>query len=368
MQSAASGKANAMKRTLKRIGIILLSILLTLLLIIGGFVIYLTAAEFKPEPVETLEIGGQAKKTLQAGDSLPVLSYNIGYGSLDQTQDFFMDGGKNVRPASDENVRDNIAGIGRIIQEANCDVQFLQEVDKSSKRSYFVDQTASLSSLIGGTNAFAVNYSSQYVPFPLPTIGKVQSGLLTLSSFGALKAERIALTGTYTWPVRVAQLKRCLLVERVPLEGSDKELVLINLHLEAYDDGDAKQIQTEELLKLLTTEYEKGNYCIAGGDFNQTFSEVDATKYPLIDSSYWQAGTLSSDILPEGWRFAVDDSAPTCRLLNQPYSGDRAKTQFYVIDGFIVSPNVEVEAVHVIETDFQYTDHNPVKLEAVLKK
>ena len=83
------------------------------------------------------------------------------------------------------------------------------------------------------------------------------------------------------------------------LEGSDKELVLINLHLEAYDDGDAKQIQTEELLKLLTTEYEKGNYCIAGGDFNQTFSEVDATKYPLIDSSYWQAGTLSSDILPE---------------------------------------------------------------------
>ena len=131
MQSAASGKANAMKRTLKRIGIILLSILLTLLLIIGGFVIYLTAAEFKPEPVETLEIGGQAKKTLQAGDSLRVLSYNIGYGSLDQTQDFFMDGGKNVRPASDENVRNNIAGIGRIIQEANCDVQFLQEVDKA---------------------------------------------------------------------------------------------------------------------------------------------------------------------------------------------------------------------------------------------
>ena len=72
------------------------SILLTLLLIIVGFVIYLTAAEFKPEPVETLEIGGQAQKTLQAGDSLRVLSYNIGYGSLDKTQDFFMDGGKTT--------------------------------------------------------------------------------------------------------------------------------------------------------------------------------------------------------------------------------------------------------------------------------
>lgn len=357
-----------MKRTLKRIGQILLSILITLILIVAGFVIYLTAAEFKPEPVETLEIGGEAKKTLQAGDSLSVLSYNIGYGSLDKTQDFFMDGGENVRPDSDENVRNNIAGIGKIMKEANCDVQFLQEVDKSSKRSYFVDQTASLSNLIGGTSAFAVNYSCPYVPFPLPTIGKVQSGLLTLNSFGAENAQRIALTGTYPWPVRVAQLKRCLLVERVPLEGSNKELVLVNLHLEAYDDGDAKQIQTEELLKLLTEEYEKGNYCIAGGDFNQTFSEIDASKYPLVDPAYWKAGTLSSNILPDGWRFAVDDSAPTCRLLNQPYSGDREKTQFYVIDGFIVSPNVEVKNVSVIETDFQYTDHNPVKLEAVLKK
>lgn len=357
-----------MKRTLKRIGTILLSILLTLLLIVAGFVIYLTAAEFKPEPVETLEIGGKAQKTIQAGGTLSVLSYNIGYGSLDKTQDFFMDGGKNVRPETDENVRKNIAGIGKIIKEANCDVQFLQEVDKSSKRSYFVDQTAALANLAGGTNAFAVNYSSQYVPFPLPTIGRVQSGLLTLSSFGANSAERIALTGTYTWPVRVAQLKRCLLVERVPLEGSDRELVLINLHLEAYDDGDAKQLQTEELLKLLEAEYAKGNYCIAGGDFNQTFSEIDASKYPLVDPSFWKAGTLSSDILPDGWRFAVDGSAPTCRLLNRPYDGDRERTQFYVIDGFIVSPNVEVESVRVIETDFQYTDHNPVKLVASLQK
>ena len=101
--------------------------------------------------------------------------------------------------------------------------------------------------------------------------------------------------------------------------------------------------------------------------------------FPTIDRSFFAgecfdayrvlgAHPCRDDFGQEGWRFAVDDSAPTCRLLNQPYSGDRAKTQFYVIDGFIVSPNVEVEAVHVIETDFQYTDHNPVKLEAVLKK
>ena len=61
-------------------------------------------------------------------------------------------------------------------------------------------------------------------------------------------------------------------------------------------------------------------------------------------------------------------SAPTCRSLESALQRRPGKDAVYVIDGFIVSPNVEVEAVHVIETDFQYTDHNPVKLEAVLKK
>ena len=39
-------------------------------------------------------------------------------------------------------------------------------------------------------------------------------------------------------------LKRCLLIERLPIENSDKELVLINLHLEAYDEGEGKAKQT----------------------------------------------------------------------------------------------------------------------------
>ena len=44
----------------------------------------------------------------------------------------------------------------------------------------------------------------------------------------------------FSWPTRIANLKRCLLVERIPIADSDKELVLVNLHLEAYDDGEGK--------------------------------------------------------------------------------------------------------------------------------
>ena len=59
-----------------------------------GFVIYLTAAEFNLNPWKRWRLAARRKRRSKAGDSLRVLSYNIGYGSLDQTQDFFMDGGK----------------------------------------------------------------------------------------------------------------------------------------------------------------------------------------------------------------------------------------------------------------------------------
>ena len=167
-----------------------------------------------------------------------------------------------------------------------------------------------------------------------------------------------------SWPVSTANLKRCLLVSRTPLEGSDKELVLVNLHLEAYDDGEGKAAQTQMLMDLLTQEYEKGNYVIAGGDFNQTFpGALDV--FPIRDPSLWTPGVLEEDILPDGWRFACDLSIPSCRLLDRPY--DPADSQFYVIDGFILSPNVGLDSVETLDEQFQYTDHNPVRIQVTLE-
>ena len=62
-------------------------------------------------------------------------------------------------------------------------------------------------------------------------------------------------------------------------------------------------------------------------------------------------------------QYAYDDGVPTCRLLNQPYEPNSSKTQYYVIDGFIVSPNVTVERIETINEGFVYSDHNPVVLE-----
>ena len=55
------------------------------------------------------------------------------------------------------------------------------------------------------------------------------------------------------------------------------------------------------------------------------------------------------------------------QLLNAPYSGNYQDSQVYVLDGFIVSDNLEVSRVENIDTDFQYTDHQPVLLKVKLK-
>ena len=70
-----------------------------------------------------------------------------------------------------------------------------------------------------------------------------------------------------------------MLETRIPVDGSDKELVLINFHLEAYDSGEGKVAQMKQLSEKLQEEYAKGNYVIAGGDFNQTFEGMDT--YPI---------------------------------------------------------------------------------------
>ena len=39
----------------------------------------------------------------------------------------------------------------------------------------------------------------------------------------------------------------------------------------------------------------------------------------------------------------------------------KRQTQHYVLDGFIVSPNIEVLSVETQSLGFRYSDHNPVR-------
>lgn len=335
--------------------------------LLAAFFAFLLLAEYKPADRERVTVYAAAKglPEVQQGETVTVYSWNIGYAGLGKESDFFMDGGKMVDPPSRKIWDKNMDGIlAYINSQKDADLWLFQEVDKDSARSYSIDQYTKLQAWIDAASAFAYNYKAAFVPYPLPPLDKIHSGIATFSNL-SLKSnmERISLPCPFAWPARVAQIKRCLLVTRVPVEGSDKELVMVNLHLEAYDDGEGKAAQTKVLLDVLQEEYNKGNYVIAGGDFNQSFPGV-LEQYPIADPEKWTPGVLDQETLPEGWQFAYDTSAATCRLLDKPYDGTN---QLYVIDGFILSPNVKLEAVKTDDSmNFEYSDHNPVRLDVTL--
>lgn len=356
-----------MKRAIRKffkIAAIILAVILIAAVALFG---WLTVTEYQPAPQETVEVEAAAQERTFSAHSFTLLSMNTGYCALGKDSDFFMDGGEETRPESEDIIRTNLAGIQSIIANADADFVFLQEVDTDSMRSYYVDEVAAIKESSGMTSAFALNYSCEFVPFPWPPIGKVHSGLLTLSDYTISEATRISLPCPFSWPVRTANLKRGLLVSRLSIDGSDKELVLINLHLEAYDSGEGKIAQTKQLLSLLEEEYAKGNYVIAGGDFNQVFPTSESL-YPNMHPDLWSPGVLAADTIPEGWSYAYDAATPTCRLLNQPYNpADTENTQYYVIDGFIVSPNLSIDSVQTLAEDFVFSDHNPVLLSVTMK-
>ena len=359
-----------MKKAMKLIG----AILLALILLIIGFFGVLSAVEYRPEVVMELTANGNGSETLDADllnpagegaspQELTFLSWNIGYSGLGSSADFFMDGGKGVRTQTKEQVQGNLEAFAAELEAENPDIIFLQEVDRNSTRSYRVDGVDFLSGRMADyQSAFASNFKVLFLPYPLPPIGKVDSGILTLSRYNSEKASRIQLPCPFSWPVRLVNLKRCLLAEYIPIEGSDRQLVLVNLHLEAYDSGEGKIEQTRVLASFLEEEYSKGNYVIAGGDFNQSFSGTDTSMYPVQGEGLWECGLLDESQFPGGWQFLMDNSVPSCRSLDRPYDPDDENFQYYLIDGFIVSPNVTAVSTETLDLGFVNSDHNPVKL------
>lgn len=270
-------------RVVRKIVKYFLFLVLAVAIVAAGGIGYLTVTEYRPAYAEDAQRGNVLREgKLTGGQTVRVLTLNTGYGGLDAGEDFFMDGGEGVRPSDAETVRQNMLGIEDLIRGADADFVMLQEVDTDSKRSYGYDQWRQYEfDLADYESRFALNYSCDYVPYPVTEpIGRVHSGVATYSRYDITAATRYRLPCPFSWPVRIANLKRCLLVTRIPIDGSEQELVLVNLHLEAYDDGEGKEAQTAMLLQLLQDEYAKGNYVIAGGDFNQSFPD-GTDRYPI---------------------------------------------------------------------------------------
>ena len=337
--------------------------LLTIIGILAGafvlFLVYATIDDYKPVKVELMHDNDQVPE-LPDSSQLKLLIWNIGYAGLDASMDFFYDGGKQMRP-SEERVVENLKGIVSILApHNNYDFILLQEVDRDSKRSYHRNQLEIIKGHFQNYSSyFGMNYRVSFVPIPLKDpMGKVESGLFTLSVNEPSTVTRHSFPGNYSWPVKLFMLDRCFLVNRYPLSNGSS-LLVINTHNSAYDDGSLREQQMAFLKDFLLYEYEKGNYIIVGGDWNQTPYGMEPSiplyQFDTLNFTYIDKGYPAAD-----WTWAFDPGMPTNRRVTVPY--DQATSLTTVIDCYLLSPNIKLESVHTMDVDFAYSDHQPVEL------
>lgn len=351
--------------------------------ILGLFLLYFLIlllhgwyTDWQPEERVDLPLVQEAQQRALADSLVSFVTWNVGFGGLGAESDFFYDdegmwysGGSMVRSPKSL-VEKNLRGAVEFLQKTKADFFLLQEVDVSSDRSYGIPQfDAYCKALPGFAATMATNYRCGRVPIPLlepwNAYGAVESGLGTFCRYQPAGATRLQLPGHYPMPDRMFQLDRCVALHRIPTTRG-KDLVVINIHNSAYDPGDKiKAIQLPYLRDLALKEYEKGNYVVIGGDWNQCPPFFRFDRFMPGKSQGYAQGNIPDDFFPEAWHFAYDPTISTNRKCRDPYQ--KGKTFETLIDFFLVSPNVRINRVKGIQQDFQYSDHQPVWMEVLLQ-
>lgn len=355
----------------------------SLFIILGVFVIYIivlliygTVNDYKPEALTPLKSEQNSDVKIIPDTILTFTTWNVGYGGLGAEADFFFDdegmlysGGSMVRPPK-ELTDKYVAGIAGFSKTIQSDFFLFQEVDVNSKRSYYINEFDHIKSNLSNYAAFfAPNYNLPNVMVPLLEpwhfYGKVLSGVATFGKYQPTEATRYQLPGSFSWPTRILQLDRCILLQRYNVRDN-KQLVLLNIHNSAHDkDGSLKRQEMNFLKELVLNEYNKGNYVIAGGDWNECppFFKFD-TFMPGNSGRYHQYN-IDAELLPEDWHWVYDPTLPTNRKCANPYV--KNETFVTLIDFFLISPNIQVTKVKGINQDFQFSDHQPVWMEVSLQ-
>ena len=357
----------------KKILIGLASILGAVVLLAGGYVLYLQLEYDRIEDNLVMEIANQQTSMLSSNKSYTLATYNIGFGAYSDDYTFFMDTGimadgvetkgTSGKAASKDEVERNIQGSMNIMKELNADFYFLQEVDEKADRSYDVNQRKAVEeNLPFHSNSFAYNFHSGYLMLPpSDPHGASDAGMMTLSNHQAHSATRHSFTVDESFITKFTDLDRCFTSTIVPVENG-KNLVLINVHMSAYDEGGLiRAQQLAQLNMILEAEKEKGNYVIVGGDFNHNLGGELETFPSTQQVPNWIA-VLKEEDLPTGYELVLAENSQdvaTCRGADIPY--EKGVTYETIVDGFIVSENVKATSQN-IDGGYAYSDHNPVVL------
>ncbi len=354
-------------KILKIILFIIAAVIAALLLFLGIF----TLMEYKPADKTTLGLIEENSAAAAAPKKLRFLSWNMGYFGLGHEVDFFLEGGSQKGRTPRKRQQESLNNMVTLIRSVNPDICFLQEIDRGSFRTYKHDQAKEIASLFNNyAVSHAQNYKCAFVPSPLSSpIGKVDSGVLTMSQYQTRENVRMKLPGQFSWPTRIFHLKRCILLSVIPSPTDGKDWYLLNIHLSAYDNGDMRKQQLAFLKELMMSLYTEGHYVVVGGDWNSQFpgiSKESFGSYTTPEESLFWLQDLPDEWAPQNWQWGYASDIPTSRTLEKPYQkGENFTT---VIDGFIVSPNLQIDMIQGMDLGFKDSDHNPVLAEISIRE
>lgn len=325
------------------------------------FILYFWATEWRPFPIENV-MRGDVKSTVIAGDTIKIVSWNIGYAGLGDNMDFFYDGGVKVQDTRERTIENMNEIIAFLKSQSDADFILLQEVDSGSKRNYDINLYNEITgSLTNYIPYYALNYSAPFVPIPVTSpIGNVQSGVLTLSKYGAVSANRYHYPSSFPFPVRLFNLKRCLLVTEFETSSGER-LTIGNTHNSAFDDGGMRRDEFN-FIKTFVTSHQQ---FIISGDWNSNPPLYTPTAAE-IENKYFSPLQIDSLEFGDNVRFAADLKGQSARYNYQPYQ--KGITTTTLLDFAITSKNITPLSVEIVDLGFHASDHAPVVFKFLISK
>ncbi len=302
------------------------------------------------ENVPVLHDGPAAN--LLPGQRFRVLTWNVQFAGTRRNH-FFYDGGDAVSvPAAD--VRDALAGIVALLRRIDPDVALLQELDRRSRRTGYVDELDALHQGFPTPRRLSTSiHRSAWVPHPLGhQLGPVDLEQAILSRFELSRGERIALP-----PLREPALRQAFNLHRALLVGSGPDVAFATTHLSAFSRGDGTlPAQVGRIVAWI--DGLRGRPWLLGGDFNLLPPGDDpkrlgaeAAEYADHPSPLLPLFARGRSVFPEASLLGADQRTYLPPGANEP---DR------VLDWLFVSPHLTVERAWVEPIPAWLSDHRPI--------
>ena len=376
-------------KTWKKVVISIAALIAFILAFVLGYVVYVLSSYSRLGDMDLDIVQNASYEEVIIDKEYSISTYNIGFGAYSQDFTFFLDTGYDEegnatcgyysKAKDKQTVMFNINGAATTISELDVDFALFQEVDTNATRSYKINQNELLKSTFREyDNVFAVNFHSAYLPYPLYDMhGKVNAGISTYSKYKIQTAYRYEYTVSDSLS-KLFDLDRCFSDTTIKV-ANGKTLHIVNSHMSAYDKGGViRAKQLEELNAFLKECKDNEDYVIVGGDFNHdliTFNPMydynTTNNRPFSETKKapdWISYFFNEEGQTEfesGYTIIGSDNTPTCR--NNDIEWEEGKTFTCVVDGFIVSDNIQVVSHQNIRTKngnknvdgFAYSDHEP---------